>query len=39
MEIWEQMQTATRSAFGVPAAADDTKGADRKSEADPKKGK
>ena len=34
MELWEQMQAATRSAFGAPAAADETKGADRKSETD-----
>jgi polyhydroxyalkanoate synthesis repressor PhaR len=46
MEMWEQMQAATRSAFGVPAAADEAKSADReaknagrKSDADPKKGK
>jgi polyhydroxyalkanoate synthesis repressor PhaR len=46
MEMWEQMQAATRSAFGVPTAADEAKSADReaksagrKSDADPKKGK
>jgi hypothetical protein len=46
MELWEQMQAATRSAFGAPAAAE-TKSASRKSEtdskadpkADPNKGK
>jgi len=46
MELWEQMQAATRSAFGAPAAAE-TKSANRKSETDskadpktdPKKGK
>ena len=36
MEMWEQMQAATRSAFGVAA---DTKSSTRKSESDSKKGK
>jgi polyhydroxyalkanoate synthesis repressor PhaR len=36
MEMWEQMQAATRSAFGVGG---DTKSGTRKSESEPKKGK
>jgi polyhydroxyalkanoate synthesis repressor PhaR len=36
MELWEQMQAATRSAFG---AAVDPKSTTRKSDTDPKKGK
>jgi polyhydroxyalkanoate synthesis repressor PhaR len=39
MEMWEQMQSATRSAFGVQPASEDVKRTEGKPEADPSKGK